>query len=123
MNKYTEDFRLEDGVLYVSVSGEFPKERLHKGENLFKPLADACETYGCDKALIDARGLQVNMGTLGLLQAGEDVAAMTRSGLHVAILSREDMIDRFFEDVALNRGGVVRVFTELESAREWLKRQ
>jgi hypothetical protein len=123
MNKYIEDFRFEDGVLHVRLSGEFPMERLHKGQNLFQPLVDACATHKCDKALIDARDLQVNMDTLEMFQAGEDVVSVTSKGLRTAILAREDMLDRFFEDVAVNRGAIVKVFTDLETARDWLEKQ
>jgi hypothetical protein len=98
-------------------------ERLHKGQNLFQPLVDACATHKCDKALIDARDLQVNMDTLEMFQAGEDVVSVTSKGLRTAILAREDMLDRFFEDVAVNRGAIVKVFTDLETARDWLEKQ
>jgi hypothetical protein len=123
MDQYKEDFRVEDGVLHVRLSGKFPNELLRKGTNLFQPLADACPTHNCNKVLIDARDLQVDLDTFGLLRAGEDVASMTRMGIHIAILAREDMLDPFFEDVAVNRGASVKVFTELDTARSWLENQ
>jgi hypothetical protein len=122
MGKYNEDFRFEDGALSVSLSGDFPNELLHKGTNLFQPLADACAAHRCQKALIDARGLHVDLGTLGLFRAAEDLASMTRMGLHIAILATEDMLDPFFEDVASNRGGIVGVFTKMDTALEWLEK-
>lgn len=122
MNQYNEDFRLEDGVLHVRLTGTFPDELLHSGHNLFQPLIDACSNHDCRRALIDARGLTVAMDTAGLFQAGKDVVSLTKMGITVAIIAREDMLDPFFETVAANRGGTVRVFTEMDTARAWLER-
>ena len=122
MSEYNVEFRAKDGVLYVHLSGEFPREMLDKSENLFQPLADACAVHQCDKAFIDARELKANLGTLGLFRAGEETVPLTRAGLRIALLAREDMVDRFFEDVAANRGGTVKVFTDPDAAYNWLTR-
>lgn len=121
MNKYHEEFRIEDGILHVGLSGEFPAERLHESANLFKPLAEACAANACSRALIDARAVSINLRTLDLYRAGEDIANLTRLGLRVALIAREDMLDPFFEDVAVNRGGRVAVFTDPEEAAAWVK--
>lgn len=123
MDKYNEEFRFEDGVLHVRLSGEFPNELLTSGINLFQPLIDACSSYGCRRALVDARELKVDLGTMGLFQAGADLASITLMGLNVALLAREDMIDPFFETVAANRGGTVQLFTDREAAQAWLKKK
>jgi hypothetical protein len=106
-------------VLYVRLSGKFPKEILDRRENLFQPLIRACATHNCKKALIDARELQVDFDTVALLRAGEDAAFLTRVGLCVALVAREDMRDSFFDNVVLNRGGHVGIFTEIDTARDW----
>jgi len=117
---YEQDFAYEDGILFIRLSGQFPLELLDSGENLFQPLADACTTYSCNRAIVDARELRVDLGTMGLFQAGEDISDMSRLGFRVALVAREDMIDSFFEDVAVNRGGVVGVFTNIDEARHWI---
>ena len=122
MTAYNEEFRVEDGMLYVRLSGEFPNELLHSGENLFQPLINACSTHNCKKALIDARDLHVDFGTWALFQAGKDAAFLTRVGLRIALLAREDMLDSFFDDVVYNRGGVVGIFTDMDTARHWLQK-
>jgi hypothetical protein len=122
MGEYNEDFRVVNGVLHVGLSGKFPNELLRSGANLFQPLIDACSQYGCKAALVDARDLQVDFDTMALLQAGEDAASLTHVGLRVAMVAREDMVDRFFADVAYNRGGVIGVFTDVDAARDWLER-
>lgn len=120
MKGYDEEFRFEDGVLHVRLSGTYPVQRAPGEGNLFQPLIDGCAAHGCRKALIDARTLDVALGTMGLFQAGTDAAHLTRSGLRIALLARPDMLDPFFEDVARNRGGDVGVFTDADAARAWL---
>jgi len=120
MKVYNEDFRFKDGVLHVRLSGKFPNKRLGRGENLFQPLIDACSTHNCKKALIDARDLQVDFGTMVMFQAGEDAAFLTRFGLRIAIMARKDMLDPFFDNVAYNRGGQIGIFTNMDTARDWL---
>ena len=121
MDTYGEDFRYEDGVLYVRLSGEFPNELLQQKQNLFQPLIDACLSYKCTRALIDATDLDVDLGTMGLLQAGKDTVSLTDHKIRTAFLAREDMLDRFFEDVAAVHGAIIRVFTDIEAARDWLR--
>ena len=121
-NGYNEDFRIEDGVLHVRLSGKFPNEMLGKGMNLFQPLIDACSMYNCEKALVDARELHVDFGTMALFQAGNDASSLSRVGLRVALLAREDMRDPFFDNVVFNRGGDVGVFTDRDAAHKWLQR-
>jgi hypothetical protein len=121
MNGYIEDFRYENGVVHVRLWGTFPNELLNSGKNLFQPLVDECLAHNCKNALIDARDLQVNFSTMAIFQAGEDAAAISNGGLHVAILAREDMLDPLFEDVAFNRGGNIGVFTDMNAALAWLQ--
>lgn len=120
MKEYNEDFRFEDGVLHVRLSGIFPEELLKQKKNLFQPLIEVCSTHKYKKALVDARDLQVTFDTIALFQAGEDAASLTRIGLRIAMLAREDMIDTFFSDVVQNRGGSISVFTEMDDALAWL---
>ena len=122
MNEYNEDFRLEDGILHVRLSGKLPNKLFGTGENVFQPLINACSTYNCKKALIDARDLRADFNVAALFQAGEDVALATHGGLRIALLAREDMRDPFFDDVVYLKGGDVGVFTDMNTAIAWLQR-
>lgn len=122
MNDYKERFMIKDDILHVHLSGTFPKELLSDGMNLFQPLIDACTTHNCRKALIDAREVKVDFGIMAMLQAGEDAASLTHIGLRIALLARKDMLSSFFDTVVFNRGGDVRVYTDIDAAREWLQR-
>jgi hypothetical protein len=121
VSDYKEDFQDENGVLYVHLSGKFPNELLHRNENLFRPLIDACSARNCTRALVDARDLEADFGTMALFQAGEDAAFLRSIGIRVALLAREEMLDPFFDAVVANRGGDVSVFTDMEAARRWVE--
>ena len=121
MKEYYENFRVEDGVLYVRLSGEYPEERLQQKENIFQPLIDECTAHKCKKAIVDARKLQIHFGTMEMFQTGKDAAFLAFIGLRIALLAREDMIDPFFDDVAFNHGGNIGIFTDMEAARAWLQ--
>jgi hypothetical protein len=122
MNKYYENFKFEDGILKVHLSGEFPRDLLRKGKNLFQPLVDACATYTCKKVLIDITDLQVDFSTIEMFQAGKDAAELVRFSLRIAVLARKDSLDEFFDNVVFNRGGNFSVFTDMNAAYEWLKK-
>ena len=121
MSKYKEEFRFDNGVLYVRLSGKFPKELLHSKENLFQPLINACSSHNCKKVLVDARDVQIDFGTMAIFRAGEDVAFLSRKGLRIALLVTKEMIDPFFETVAMNRGGNPSIFTDMQAARDWIE--
>ncbi len=122
MNKYNEDINFEDGILKVRLSGEFPNELLHEGKNLFQPLINACEKFACNKVLIDATDLQVDFDTIAMFQAGKDAAELVRFGIHIALLTKADLVNEFFDDVVFNRGGNLVVFTDMNAAYDWLKK-
>lgn len=121
MSEYDVKFELKDDVLHVCLSGDFPTELLGKRESLFRPLIQACSEYNSKRVLIDARNLQVKLGTLGMFRAATDAATLTQLGIRIAFVARDDMIDPFFEDVVYNHGGVVSVFTEEDAASTWLE--
>jgi hypothetical protein len=120
MNDYKVEIKLEDGVLNARVSGQFPYERLEKPENAFERFIDACSAYQCNKILVDSRELRAKFSTSQLFRAGKDAVSLTTAGIWVAIATRKDLRDTFFDDVVANRGGQIGVFTEMNAARDWL---
>src|SRR5262252_763733 len=99
MNDYRVEFKLEESVLYVRVSGQFPHEKLEQPGNAFQRFIDACLACQRNKILIDSRELQARLSTIQLFRAGKDAVSLTEAGIWVAFLTREDLRDPFFEDV------------------------
>jgi hypothetical protein len=122
VGEYGEEFRIHNGVLHVRLSGAFPNEVLLGKANVFQPLMDQCAAHDCTRAVIDVRDLHAEFGTMGLFRAGEDAVELTRRGLRIALVARADMIDSFFENVVVNRGGRLRIFKNMASARRWVER-
>ena len=120
MKTYTEEFRVDDGVVYVRLSGIFPNERLVFDANLFTPLVEACKKNNCRLAIVDARQLQVDFDTAALFRAGVDAASLNEFDLSIALVARKDMLDPFFDDVIRNRCARMDVFLDMESASAWI---
>src|SRR5215831_7683114 len=122
MNDYKVEFKLEESFLYVRVSGQFPNEKLEQPGNAFQRFIDACLTCQRNKILIDSRELQAHLSTTQLFRAGTDAVSLTSAGIWLALLTRKDLRDPFFEDVVANRGGHIGVFMDINAARNWLDR-
>jgi hypothetical protein len=122
MNEYKVEFQLEESLLYVRVSGRFPNEKLEQPGNSFQRIIDACAACQRNKILIDSRELLAKFSTIELFRAGTDAVSLTSAGIWLAILTREDLHDAFFEDVVANRGGHIGVFMDMEEARAWLEK-
>ena len=118
--EFTQEFHPEQDVMHVRVAGTFPMAILERKGNLFQPLIEACEQANCRIVLIDLRELQVDIDTLEIFRAGVDAALVSRLGLRLAFVAREETLDPFFEDVVTNRGARVEVFTEMDDALKWV---
>jgi hypothetical protein len=123
MSEFHQDFRVENGVMHVRLSGTLPASAIGQRTNAFQPLIDACAAQNCNKALVDARDLHVQFNTVDLYHAGKDAASLANLHLRTALVAREDMLNTFFEDVVFNRGGSLRVFTSTEAALAWLQNE
>lgn len=119
---YYREFEIKDGILNIHLSGEFPVKVLKSKENVFTPLAEACILNCCKKALLDVRELKNTFSVVDVYKLGKDIAILSLQHIKVAFLIRPELYDHFFEDVALNRGGHVQLFTDHCSAIEWLKK-
>jgi hypothetical protein len=85
-------------------------------------LIDACVRHGATRLLCNELRLEYRLGVVDTYRAAEFIAAQAPRIAWVAIVCDPKQIAdaRFFEDVAVNRGLTVRVFTELDSATAWL---
>jgi hypothetical protein len=119
-----KDFRLyrEDDIIRVVVTGVFS---LDLARAVVGSAIRACEEHRLVRALADIRSMQGDMATLDRYEAGTYGAKMIPRTIAVAMLARPDQIspDSFFENVLVNRGVNLRVFSDQEEALEWLKQQ
>ena len=118
--QFKQEFRVKDGVMHLRLVGKLPNELLRGEQNVFLPLIKLCEESRCQKAVIDSRDLEVDLDTLEIFRAGVDASDLTRYGMRIALVAREEMMSSFFDDVIHNRAAPVQVFTDLDAAGTWL---
>ena len=115
-----EDLRIskKPGFLHVQGSGTISPSSM---QHFLSRVPDAARDADTQKVLVDAR---VTQGSLSIMERFEYATRLAEHfrGLKVAFVLHESLQDPglFGESVAINRGGNIRVFTNLEEACEWL---
>jgi hypothetical protein len=112
---------VEGDTLIARASGF--DENLEDVQNYGMGLIQACSESGVTRVLCDERELDYRLSTIDTYQAGEFISANAPAVARAAIVCQPKCVAdaRFWEDVAVNRGLCVRVFTSLDEGRRWLK--
>ena len=110
-------------TLLVNAHGFFTKDGLL--EAVEKSLNTAIRE-NLRKILFDASELEGNPPTtMERFEIGEAFVKMQRSKgiIKTAFVGKEPIVDpeRFGETVAVNRGGLIAVFTDISDAKKWLE--
>lgn len=107
----------EDDFLRLTLNGQATRGIL------LRVLAQAmAETKARDiwRVLCDASAVPAPIGTSEKFEIGAELARTAHRRMIVAVVARPELVDYFFETVARNRGGSVRVFTQESTALQWL---
>ena len=112
--------RVDGDILFVCASGF--DESLADVEGYGMGILSASLKRGASRVLCDETALEYRLGTLDTYQAGEFLATHVPAVAKVAIVCNPMFLHdaKFFEDVVVNRGLTLRVFTNTETARRWL---
>lgn len=88
----------------------------------FELIAKHCKRANGDKLLIDITEAEGKASIIERYLAAEESRIFARYGIKVVFIETPEPIDprRFFLVVARNRGVNVEVFTDFQSAEEWL---
>jgi hypothetical protein len=123
----TLNFRADEGLLYVTYSGDFS---LAEAKKIFLQTIEAVEKYKARKVLVDGRTITGEVRHMDRYFYGEFVAAevnklRVRSDSPLpqfAYVLLPPVLDprRFGETVAVNRGMPVKTFDNLDDALEWI---
>ncbi len=121
------EIRAESGLLNVDAMGKFS---LEEAKRTFLEMLEAVALHKTEKVLFDGRKLIGKPKTMERFYYGEfaaqTVADYAERGVsrttQFAYVLREPVLDpqRLGEDVAVNRGMVVKAFDSLEDALQWL---
>lgn len=111
---------LKDGYLYVEISGAFDRFRT---KELMRQVFQSAQSQSLSRILVDIRNMAGPIPTMARFEMARFLATEQKAVLRVAVLKLPEQVpdDRFFENVAGNRGLSAKVTTDLEIAFEWLK--
>ena len=104
--------------LSIKATGEYSLFSLH---TLFDRVKEESEKFGCGKVKLDLIEVAGTIPVLDMLALGEHCARFWKQPFRIAILSPDGGLDKFFENVAWNRGVSVAVVPNEAAAIDWLK--
>lgn len=117
-----EGLRIIQKEAYVrfDYTGEFSQA---VGKQCIDAMVEACSQLQLSKALLDCRKMTGEIQILESFMVAEYGGKMRGFLSKTALVGREDQMlpDNFVENVAVNRGVNLKIFTDIEDAIDWLK--
>jgi hypothetical protein len=105
------------GYLSIKVDGDYS---LSTGQAIIdRVLAESLKNKQ-DKILLDLRDLNGSIPGLDRYELGEYASSRWKQPLRVAIIGKAEEINKFFENVAVNRFVRTFVVTDFHAALDWL---
>jgi hypothetical protein len=115
--KLETHYRETPGYLVARVSGHWME---WNAKDAIEEVSEEASRRGLTKILLDLRDLSGPDTEMTRFYSGEHIAKMWRPPLKVAAVAKAELINRFAENVAKNRGALFSVFSDEESALHWL---
>jgi hypothetical protein len=112
-------FDVKDDYLRVTVAGSFPATDMKDFLLTIRKKAEQCART---RLLLDALGMTPPRVEFHRYVLGELVAELFRSKYRIAFIYRPELINKFAETVANNRGAQVLATGSEVEALEWLMR-
>jgi hypothetical protein len=107
-------------ILFVRATGA--DDGQGEVEKYIVAIMKAALDEGVQRILCDETGIVTRLDTLETFEIGTFLSRTTPPSFRIAIIyDPATWFDfRFFESVAVNRGTQLRIFTDFETARNWL---
>lgn len=106
-----------NGYLLVDVEGDWEPVDI---SNKLELVATAAQERGYTRVLIDARKLSAPKGEFCRFLVGEDTAKLFRGKAKITVVYHQELINKFAENVAVNRGAQILVTPTIDDALNWL---
>ena len=103
--------------LLIKAAGQYSLVDL---TGLFDRAGQEAEKRDYSEVLLDLSAVAGSIPVLDMLVVGEHCARVWKRTRKLAIVSRNGGLDKFFEDVSVNRGVVLAVLPNQSAALEWL---
>ena len=117
-----KDFEIiqQDEYVRFNYTGEFSPTA---GNQVIDAMIEACSRLQRSKALLDCRKMAGEIKTLESFMVADYGGKMRGFLSKMALVGREDqmLLDSFVENVAVNRGVNLKIFTDFEEALAWLE--
>jgi hypothetical protein len=110
-------FQPEERFLRVAMRGSFPSKTYRE---LLRAVLDQAEHFALARILLDCRGLSAPSSEMDRFNVGVAIADVFGGRYRIAILYPRELINKFTEDAAVNRGASVRVVSDEKQALQWL---
>jgi len=117
----TMHIKPQKGHLHVEVSGTFDES---KAQEFIQQILKATDQHRIFKVLVDIRDIKGPISTTSRFSLAKFLATQWTSHMQMAVVESPGQVEepRFFENVAINRGSLVKVFTtSTDEALEWLE--
>jgi hypothetical protein len=113
------DLSFEDTGIYlhVRVRGDWTRKEIIAG---IQNVAERAQSVGQTRVLLDIRELSSPKNEMDRFMAGEAIARLFPSPFKVVALWSDDLMDKFAENVAVNRGANAIVLSDIDEAVRWL---
>ncbi len=117
-----KDLRIiqREGYILFDFTGEFSQEA---GKQVIDAMVEACSHARISRALLDCRNMAGEIQIMESFMVAEYGIKMIGSISKFALVGREDHMfpDNFVENVAVNRGINLKLFTDVDGALDWIK--
>jgi hypothetical protein len=111
-------FVKKENYLMMTVTGNYAKQDFMSFADI---ILERCEEENMRKVLIDAHTVTfANMTTMDRFYIGENIAKVLGPRIKLTAIFPKEHINKFGENVAVNRGGKLFVTHAFEEAEEWL---
>ncbi|MBN1997216.1 hypothetical protein JW935_06680 [candidate division KSB1 bacterium] len=115
--KLKSEYEERSGHLFIKVVGKWTT---NSAKNLIDKVKAEADARGFSRVLLDITAITQPDSEMTRFYSGEYIAKIWRPPLRVAALAKPKMINKFAENVAVNRGAVFGVFSDAEEALGWL---
>jgi len=110
-------FEEADGYLLVRFKGDWTPDGVRQA---IEDVAKRAQDQGYTRILVDARKLSAPTTGFHRFLAGQDAAKIWGHPLKVAAVYPGELIDKFVETTAVNRGANLVVLSDVDAALSWL---
>ena len=107
----------KSGCLFIRAAGYYSLENM---KDLFATIVSKSEECGYNHVLLNTNEVAGSIPELDRFLLGEHAASLWRPKLKMAIVSQPENINKFAENVAVNRGANLQILDDDEKALEWL---